>query len=464
MKNEKLLQMLGDIDEKHISEANRDVELWLEERNGVKVTVDSTHKRSPWRIITAASCSAAAVIGAFVLLLNVARIKHNEGAAYSEGDTVPNSVLSEQLADYKIENLDYENANVIEDTPISGKWQRMTYKAAGMDENSADRMAKIAMAAYGVTINEDDILLRMWKEDSTFDVYKKLSEVDMSKYDDLQYTDSNEVPYNSMFYSSDDIYIEIMLPGDGRVELDNRKAVNDFLGTEWWYTTGSWRPSYDITGDEYVVPSEHYVDTSDETSTCVLDGKTVKVADAVRNAQKIISESDVFPKGFDTKVRDITLYTYENGKQSLQITFMYTYDGVTFKSGPSHEFDEGRTVNNAPPHHFSCGMLTENTIDWIWFDELDGATAFTKKDCEVTVSREDALKLVSQRLSQNDTFSVEEIQLQYVSRRVDGGRSFISEPTWQFYITGKTDRLYAYVSAVDGTTNIFEATNESNDQ
>ena len=119
MKNEKLLQMLGDIDEKHISEANRDVELWLEERNGVKVTIDSTHKRSPWRIITAASCSAAAVIGAFVLLLNVARIKHNEGAAYSEGDIVPNSVLSEQLADYKIENLDYENANVIEDAPIS---------------------------------------------------------------------------------------------------------------------------------------------------------------------------------------------------------------------------------------------------------------------------------------------------------------------------------------------------------
>ena len=86
MKNVKLLQMLGEIDEKHVSEADRDVELWLETRNGVKVTVDSTRKRSPWRIITAASCSAAAAIGVFVLLLTAARIGNSGNTAYSEGD------------------------------------------------------------------------------------------------------------------------------------------------------------------------------------------------------------------------------------------------------------------------------------------------------------------------------------------------------------------------------------------
>lgn len=83
MKNEKLLKRLGDIDEKHISEANRDVELWLEQQNGVKVTVDSARKRSPWKAIAAVSCSAAALFGVFALAKNVIILGEPEISASS---------------------------------------------------------------------------------------------------------------------------------------------------------------------------------------------------------------------------------------------------------------------------------------------------------------------------------------------------------------------------------------------
>lgn len=450
MDDKKMVQLFDGVDDDLVRQANEDMNLWLDSQEGV--VVHGVSRRSPWKTAAASAAGIAAAFGVFALVMaNAGRLGHVGSTVYSGDDAVPNSSLSGLLSEYTIENLDCENAVVVENAPISGQWQRMTFENPGIDENSADRMARIA-EAYGAEINKDDILLRMWNEDSTFDCYKPLSEIDLSVYDDIQYTDRGQVRYNSMFYSSDDIYIEIVEPGYGWIELENRKNVSALLkdlGKEW-DVPGVWRPGFSQTEDQ------QHIGTDDEVTACVLNGKTVKVADAVRNAQKIISESEVFPKGFDTTVRDIAVSAYENGDQAVVLDMVYTYDGVPFTSAPSREFKENRDSSRAFSFSFFCSMLTENTIDWIWFDEIDGATEFTKEDCGINVSRGDALKLVSQRLSQDETFSVEEILLQYVSRRVDGGRSYIAEPAWQLCITNGPDMLYAYVSAVDGTVDIFE--------
>ena len=82
MTNEQLLQLLGEIDEKHLCGANRDIERWLEEQNGVEFKVERPRKKSPWKIIAAVSCSAAAVLGAVFLMSNVL----NNGFTYVPGD------------------------------------------------------------------------------------------------------------------------------------------------------------------------------------------------------------------------------------------------------------------------------------------------------------------------------------------------------------------------------------------
>lgn len=448
MKNEKLLQMLGDIDEKHVSEANRDVELWLETRNGVKVTVDSTRKRSPWRIITAASCSAAAVIGIFALLLNVAKIRDIGNTGLSEGNTVPNSALSEQLANYKIENLDYENAVVIENVPNSGQWKKLSYERLAFGEKFADKLVKVA-ADYGVAIDKNDIMVARYN--STYTDIKPLSEVDLTKYENSLYNDAfKDYPYAAMFYNSDELYIHTIPSVKNWIELDNKKNISSVLGKDW-DGFGAWRPGDDRT-------SEHYVDPNDENATCVLNGKTVKVADAVRNAQKIASESDVFPKFFDRDViNKISVFTYENGNQGLWIEFTYAFDGVTYISPPDHRFDVSLESDPAYSVHFFCGMLTENSIDWIWQYGFDSATTYTIEDCEININREDALKLVSQKLSDDDMFTVGKIQLLYADRVTDS--EICVEPTWMIYIHDKnltgSNRMFAYVSAVDGTIQTF---------
>ena len=82
MTNEQLLQLLGEIDEKHLCGANRDIERWLEEQNGVEFKVERPRKKSPWKIIAAVSCSAAAVLGAVFLMSNVL----NNGFEHMPGD------------------------------------------------------------------------------------------------------------------------------------------------------------------------------------------------------------------------------------------------------------------------------------------------------------------------------------------------------------------------------------------
>lgn len=448
MKNEQLLQMLGEIDEKHLREANKDVELWLEEQNEVKFTVERPRKSSPWKIVTAAACSAAALFGVFAMVSNVGKLR---GGIYSDSAAAPNSALSERPEDYKIENLDYANAVVTENVPISGQWRRLMYKNLRFGEKSADKLVKIA-ADYGVTIDKNDIMLGTVKY--TIDT-KPLSETDLAQYDHLMHT--ADYPFDGMFYCSDDLYIETTPHIGNWIELNNNKNLSSVLGIEN-KDFGPWRPGI---GPGIGVASEQYVDPNDETATCVLDGKTVKVADALRNALKIISESDVFPKGFDTEVRNnIGLYTYENGNQALWIDITYTLDGVTYMSPSPHYIDVSRDIDRDYSVHFHCGMLTENTIDWIWSTDFDGETEVMSRDCEINISREDALKLVSFKLDRDDMFTVSEIQLVYADRRVSGGNALCIEPTWMFCLSNndspKQEKQYAYVSAVDGTVQIFE--------
>ncbi len=39
-------------------------------------------------------------------------------------------------------------------------------------------------------------------------------------------------------------------------------------------------------------------------------------------------------------------------------------------------------------------MLTENTIDWIWFPVIDGGTEFTSEDCEIAIIADSQYELM----------------------------------------------------------------------
>ena len=355
----------------------------------------------------------------------------------------------------KLDNLDYENAEIIENMPNTGKWQKMTFDFPVLTEQSADRMVALA-ANYGNTIEKNDILLGMNEYEE-----EENKHVPLSDYDKYLANDYEIYPYNGMIYCTDDIYIEVQGPTGGMVELDNRKNVNSVLDLDYHFL-GSWRPYF-------FRKKDISVDINDENTTCILNGKTVKISEAIKNAEKYVLENNtLFPEMFGARVRTINLFSYEkNDNQSLMLLFEYTIDGVVLDGSPSNAlYDENGNSYKTYPVSVQCGMLTENTIDWIWFPVIDGETTFTSEECEITISREMACEIVSQKLSQEYTFNVAEIQLMYAAERMERGKYYWEpsksciEPMWRFYITDikaqEYSKLYVYVSALDGEVQISE--------
>lgn len=272
---------------------------------------------------------------------------------------------------------------------------------------------------------------------------------DYDKYPtDVGYED---FPFETVMFLCDDFYIEIQYPTGGCVELDNRKIVNQALGGINTKVEGPWRPSFKS------IEREEFTEY-DENRTCVLNGKTVKIADALKYAEKYVSENDVlFPKLFSAASVMEGTFTYENGNQSILFKLKFNYDGVPIEGFGIYSLkDENGKSYGVRSIHAECAMLTENTLDWIWFPAIDGTTEFTHEDCEIAISREDACQIVSKKLSQEYMFDVKEIQLMYVPTLIDAENgTYHLEPTWRFTFD-KIDaadygsNTLVYVSAVDG--------------
>ena len=84
MDNERLMRAFGEIDDEYIQTANELYDIWQESQKGVIVRADSS-RRSPWRtIIASVACTAAALFGVFVLMLNVGKIAIIDSSASSD--------------------------------------------------------------------------------------------------------------------------------------------------------------------------------------------------------------------------------------------------------------------------------------------------------------------------------------------------------------------------------------------
>lgn len=359
-------------------------------------------------------------------------------------------------SDYKIENLVFDNTKIIENAPNNGKWEKISYKFPRLCKESADRLVKMA-EGYGIeNVSKDDMEMRLYEE---YEIGRESDLVSFSEFDNFptEVYDEN-FPFVNLLYCTDDFYAEVQAATGGMIELDYRKNINSTIGTNYDKNKkGPVRPQFDSI-------KEVRVENNDETTTCILNGKTVKVADAIKNAEKIVAENDIlFPKMFGARATNITIFTYENGNQSLRFDFEYLIDGVVLDGAMSISIeDENGERYDQHPIPVQCAMFTENSIDWIWFPVIDGSVSLTREECELSVSRDQAAEIVSKKLTQDCKYEVREIQLMYAAQRAEEGASYI-EPKWRFYLTGikaqEYGMLYVYVSAVDGSIQISRVMN-----
>ena len=89
MNGKELFELLNDFDDKIVKEVGEKLILWREAQRGEVVRVDG-FRRFPWRaVIASVACTAAALFGVFVLLLNIGKIRvvNNPASSVSEPDS-----------------------------------------------------------------------------------------------------------------------------------------------------------------------------------------------------------------------------------------------------------------------------------------------------------------------------------------------------------------------------------------
>lgn len=99
MNDEKFLQIFSGVDDEIISQANEDINFWLKSQEVIVVHADGSRKFFRRKVIASVACIAAALIGVFVLLLNIGKIRMTDRSASSRQIGVPaDAVLFEEAA------------------------------------------------------------------------------------------------------------------------------------------------------------------------------------------------------------------------------------------------------------------------------------------------------------------------------------------------------------------------------
>lgn len=450
MDEKRIVSLFDGIDDDIICQANKDINLWLGSRDGISVRAAPKPLRSPWKAAVASVACAVAAVGVFALVSNIDKLKGINNSVYN-GNSGDNTASNSDPADYVIDNLDFENAVIIENAPNSGQWQKVSVEYDVLDETAPDRLVELA-ALYGVAADKSDFLLTLRNVTGSVADYRvpytKLEEPVLAKYKNYMKDDPDRFPYWKLYYLGD-VYAELNFIGGGMIEFDNRKNINSIFGEGYLASDFSWRP---VVGSK----SKSIINLDDENATCILDGKTVKISDAVQNAKSFILENNILlPGNFGLELREGVVHTYENGNQALSLDFEYTLDGVTFTMPPSVIFaGEAKNKYAADPVKLQCGMLTENTVDWLCLAPIDPLTEFRSEECELKVSMDEACKLASQKLDHEGAYDVEEIRLMYTAELEENGTHADIEPKWRIkvsdYRNSERIMMFVYVSAVDG--------------
>lgn len=265
-----------------------------------------------------------------------------------------------------------------------------------------------------------------------------------SKKGDLQYKligqqkDHSAIRY--LHYYADDCYIDIMQ--SGMFEMYHVDTAARITGDSMDDYKFAWRPQF--SGN--VAASYQIGQDSLDGVTYRLDGKEMALSDAVDYIEKEFLTEDrnlpnLYVPGMEYKVRNAEVYQFGEN-YGYYFTIELYYQGILVDTEEAHSEDSsyqyfGNTI--------SCMMLTSETVDYIW-----GCTFYrepdTKKEVSVEVGYEDAVKLVSEHLSQDFVFEVKKADLRYVcytdyDPEKGYGMTHI-RPVWQFELSNEGIQQY----------------------
>lgn len=350
---------------------------------------------------------------------------------------------------YTIKNLDFENAEIIENTPDSGKWYTIRFEHKRITKDSYDNL-RDAAGYFGVSVLEKERILCSvnYSQDVPNEdiVYSEMKDEDFALTTYIRYI-------------SDDIYIDYNIAN--KFEMYNRKALRE-IRNEDYEKLWSWKPGF--TG-ESTVKRFDLSKSADISDTYVLNGKQTAIADALKYAEGELNGGKMArmtSKLFTYMPVSAEVLRLSNDENAYMFDFQLNYDNVPFDASDAvgdPELDDNDIFSNV----FSLCMFTPETIDWLWGCPLCFEAPTVQEECTIAVDFDKACKIVSEKLSQETVFKIEKAELIYYSRAVYNdsevapSTEYIVEPTWQFSFSSGVQeygKLCVNVNAVTGEMNM----------
>lgn len=189
MKSEDLLRLLSEIDSELVEKVMVDIDIHQSSREGVSFRVEPKPRRFPRKtVIASAAGAAAAVLGVFVLLLNIGNLglvsepesSEQSGSFASSGTSAVWSSPTEENDGYNYDfDLSVADNNSIAFSDPAEKTNELMYARVKITGGTVSENCYVHMAVF----KENDF----WKEDNRISASQKIT--DTQKEIALTYTD-----------------------------------------------------------------------------------------------------------------------------------------------------------------------------------------------------------------------------------------------------------------------------------
>lgn len=456
---------ITDIDQEYIEEAS----LCLPEKfegTSRQITINAEDLIEMKKEVKKTNCLAriAAVAAAFmcVAVVSVFLVINNNKVQVLDDNKSDLSQSETSFDKSKFKNLDLESTVVIEDKPLSGTWKSIYFDSIRFTDATCSYIEKMAKSFNNSEINKDELLYRIRLNGAFYGPDAGESEEILQK----NMTVENYPKSLSVRYKDENIYIDGFSVLGG-TEMYNPKTLKQALGVTC-NSTFSWRPEL----------SENYlgfdnVDYDSDTEYCFLNGEKVAIKDAVSYSVEAINNGNlngVLPDIFKVEPISAEVMRFKDTEnECLQITYQLVLDGISVEGGRVtgignlSGFANGNTGKGVLEYPVYACMLTKNSVDWLRIAPVDLKKDWYQiSDFAVSVSYDKACEILSEALSDEIVFKVDEARLMYaISDNSEDGvntDSYEIRPKWRFHLTDVKSlefrELYVYINADDGLYSI----------
>jgi len=349
----------------------------------------------------------------------------------------------------KYGNLDWKDAEI--SIPINTSYERLRFPVEQFEtENGKQYLSEAYKGFFGAEPADGE-----WSATTTkiIDAKPKTVIVPLSELG------SSELQY--LIYRNQDSYMDIMRAF--KLEGYRISETAKYAGDTAKYKM-SWRPSF--TGNHVKTVS------SGNDVSYSLCGTDVSLSEAFATAKAFFERNDLgraHSDLFTYQPVSAEVYRFENNNYGYTVSLDLLYDGVKISTAEGWSDEEANPCEilefcggyaNVVGMAQQCFIGYPGRVDWFWsaglnYPTCNDRTAYSVSDL---LSKEDALEIVSKKMTADTKMKVSEIALEYMfcevrNQKKDIPDLLIVEPSWTILLNVPTvnyNQIIFHISAVTG--------------